>query len=98
MAEQWREVARFLLGGDHERGGDEVGERVVDVVGGLLAFDRDYLAPYDSAIGQAMLLVIAATFAASFAAMERMGRVAVPDRFIGRRTAASVATSGEVGS
>jgi hypothetical protein len=70
---------------------------VVVFVAGLLAFDRDYLAPYDSAIGQAVLLVIAATFAASFAAMERMGRVAVPDRFIGRRTAASVAASGEVG-
>ena len=67
---------------------------VVVFVAGLLAFDRDYLAPYDSAMGQLVLLVIAAAFAGSFAAMERMGRVSVPDRFIGRRTAAS----GEVGS
>jgi hypothetical protein len=69
---------------------------VVVFVAGLLAFDREYLAPYDSALGQAVLLVIAGTFAASFAAMERMGRISVPDRFIGRRSSASTAAVEEL--
>jgi hypothetical protein len=65
---------------------------VVVFIAGLLAFDRAYLAPYDTALGQLVLLVIAGIFATSFVTMERMGRVAAPERFIGRRSAVAPAT------
>jgi tight adherence protein B len=58
---------------------------VLIFVAGLLAFDREYLAAYDSAAGQAVLALVLAMFGGSFVAMEAIGRVAVPDRFIGRR-------------
>ena len=66
---------------------------VVVFVAGLLAFDRPYLAPYDSASGQLALLAIAAMFAGSLVAMERMGRVRAPERFIGRRTSISASAA-----
>ncbi|MDQ1424010.1 MAG: hypothetical protein QOD72_1508 [Acidimicrobiaceae bacterium] len=52
---------------------------------GLLVLDRPYLAPYDDAGGQVALLVIGAMVAASFMAMDRMGRIALPERFVSRR-------------
>ncbi|MEO6125553.1 MAG: type II secretion system F family protein [Ilumatobacteraceae bacterium] len=60
---------------------------VVSMVAGLLAFNRAYLEPYDSAGGQLVLAVIIVMFGASFVAMERLGRIAMPDRFVGRRAA-----------
>ncbi len=68
---------------------------VVVFVAGLLVFDRPYLAPYDSAPGQLALLAIAAMFAGSLVAMERMGRVRAPERFIGRRTSIPPSASPE---
>jgi len=53
--------------------------------GGLLVLNRSYLTPYDDLKGQLMLLVIGAIFAGSFVAMDRMGRIELPDRFIARR-------------
>lgn len=58
---------------------------VVAMVLGLLAFNRAYLSPYDSAGGQVVLSVIIVTFIGSFVAMERLGRIAMPERFVGRR-------------
>jgi Flp pilus assembly protein TadB len=55
-------------------------------VAGLLAFDREYLEAYDSPAGQAVLALVLAMFGGSFVAMEAMGRVAVPERFVGRRS------------
>jgi tight adherence protein B len=52
---------------------------------GLILFSRDYLDPYDGVGGQLTLLAIGALFAGSFVAMERMGRIAMPERFISRR-------------
>lgn len=52
---------------------------------GLLLFNRTYLEPYDSADGQAVLAIVMTSFAAALAAMTRIGRVTVPERFIGRR-------------
>ena len=52
---------------------------------GLLVFDRSYLAPYDTATGQLALLVVGTVFAGSVAAMERMGRIQLPERFVRRR-------------
>jgi tight adherence protein B len=63
---------------------------VVGMVLGLLAFNRPYLAPYDSAGGQLMLGAIIAMFIGSFVAMERLGRIAMPARFVGRRSAEEV--------
>ncbi len=58
---------------------------VVLFVVGLLAFNRAYLQPYDSAGGQLVLVMVLATFAGSFVMMSRMGRIVLPERFVGRR-------------
>jgi Flp pilus assembly protein TadB len=60
---------------------------VVLFAGGLIAFSREYLKPYDTVTGQVVLIGIGAVFAASFVVMDRMGRVDVPERFIARRSA-----------
>jgi hypothetical protein len=54
------------------------------MVAAVLALDRTYFAPYDTAGGQVALAIVAAVFLASFWAMERMGRIDVPERFIAR--------------
>jgi hypothetical protein len=59
---------------------------VVLFVVGLLVFNRAYLQPYDSAGGQVVLALILASFAASFIMMSRMGRIAMPQRFVARRS------------
>jgi Flp pilus assembly protein TadB len=51
---------------------------------GLVLFDRAYLAPYGSFGGQAMLGLVVVIFAAAFVAMDRMGRIEPPERFVGR--------------
>lgn len=53
---------------------------------GLTVFDRTYLEPYDGAGGQIVLLLLGALVAVSFAAMDRMGRIVVPERFVSRRS------------
>ncbi len=58
---------------------------VAVMVVGLLVFNRQYLQPYDSAAGQVVLGMILAMFVASFVAMDRMGRIAMPQRFVARR-------------
>ncbi len=62
-----------------------IGGVLATVIGLLLGFRREYLAPYDTAGGQLVLLVISAMFLGSLAAMGRLGRIALPDRFIGAR-------------
>lgn len=59
------------------------------IVGTTLAFavavvllNRDYMSAYDSAAGQIVLLGIGALFAAGFAWLNRIARVAQPDRFL----------------
>jgi Flp pilus assembly protein TadB len=59
---------------------------VVAMMLGLLAFNRAYLQPYDDAGGQLVLAAVIVTFAASFVMMERLGRIAMPQRFVGRRS------------
>lgn len=58
---------------------------VVLFVLGLLAFNREYLQPYDTSTGQIVLAIVLAVFASSFALMQRMGQITMPPRFIGRR-------------
>jgi tight adherence protein B len=59
------------------------------IVGTTLAFavavvllNRNYMGAYDSATGQIVLLGIGALFAAGFAWLNRIARVAQPDRFL----------------
>lgn len=65
---------------------------VATFVVGLLLLDRSYLRPYDTAAGQLVLTLILATFGASFVLMSRMGRIAMPQRFVARRSPAKVAS------
>ena len=58
-----------------------MGITVVFVLG-LSLFNHDYVEPYSSAVGQAVLLVILAFFAAGFAWMRRLAAFDVPERFL----------------
>ncbi|MCP2243485.1 type II secretion system F family protein [Lentzea aerocolonigenes] len=49
---------------------------------GLVLLNRGYLAPYDSAFGQIMLLFVGALFAAAFAWLARIARMREPERFL----------------
>jgi hypothetical protein len=64
-----------------------IGASVLLFAAGLLVLSRSYLAPYDAVEGQFVLLVIGAFFIGSFVAMDRMGRIAMPERFVSRRSA-----------
>ena len=63
-----------------------IGSCVIAFAAGLLVFSRAYLEPYDDAMGQVVLLVIGSLFLLSLLGMERMARLAVPERFVRRRT------------
>lgn len=56
----------------------------VTFTAGLVVFSRDYLAPFDDAVGQGVLLVIGSIFAVAYWAMIRMADVASPERLLGR--------------
>lgn len=58
---------------------------VVVFTAGLLTFDDAYLAPYSTATGQLVLGAVIGLFGVAFLAMERMGRLDVPERFIAHR-------------
>lgn len=49
---------------------------------GLVLLNRGYLAPYDSAFGQIMLLFVGALFAAAFAWLARIAQLREPERFL----------------
>jgi hypothetical protein len=48
----------------------------------LVLLRRDYLEPFDSVAGQAMLVVIGTTFAVSGVVMQRMARPVEPPRLL----------------
>lgn len=58
-----------------------VGITVVFVLG-LALFNQDYVAPYSSTVGQAVLLVVLLFFAAGFMWMRRLSVFELPDRFL----------------
>ena len=58
---------------------------VISFVVGLLIFNRAYLRPYDTVTGQVVLGIVLAVFGCAFLMMQRMGRIALPQRFIARR-------------
>lgn len=49
---------------------------------GLAVLNRGYLAPYDSALGQFVLLVVGLLFASSFVWLAKMSRPATTERFL----------------
>lgn len=49
---------------------------------GMVVLNRGFLAPYDSALGQVVLGLVAAVFAASFWWLARLRRVEEPERFL----------------
>lgn len=54
------------------------------MVGAVMVVDRHYLDPYNSASGQVALAIVVCVFAAAVLAMERMGRIRLPERFLAR--------------
>ena len=56
----------------------------VAVVLGLAVFNRTYVEPYSSTVGQLVLLVIIGLFAAGFAWMRRLSAFSLPDRVLVR--------------
>jgi Flp pilus assembly protein TadB len=52
------------------------------MAGGLVLLNRGYLGPYDSALGQLVLLVVVGCFAGSFWWLARMASAEVPARFL----------------
>jgi hypothetical protein len=97
LAESARDEARMRtrvwVGRARSRSAVRIIVAVVAVfVVGLLLLDRSYLRPYDTADGQLVLALILATFGASFVLMSRMGRIAMPQRFVARRLPAKVAS------
>ena len=51
---------------------------------GLAVLNRSYLAPYDTALGQLVLLLIGAMFAGAFVWLSRMTRPSEPERFLAK--------------
>lgn len=63
---------------------------------GLVALNRGYLAPYDGVFGQLMLLVVGGFFGLAFVWLDKISRLAVPERFLTNLTVSDVARQ-EVG-
>jgi len=65
-------------------------------VAGLALFNRGYLAPYDTAMGQLVLVLVGAVFATAFVWLARMTRPVTVERFLARDDGftASESTSG----
>ena len=49
---------------------------------GLAVLNRGYLAPYDTAVGQLVLLLVGAVFTVSFLWLAKMTRPSVTERFL----------------
>lgn len=57
---------------------------VLGLGGGLVLLDRTYMQPYDSALGQVVLLAVAGLFAVAFAWMHKIASGKNPPRFLTR--------------
>ena len=87
LAEAAREQANMRLRVDAGRARTRTAVRVITATTlafalGLVALNRGYLAPYDSVVGQLVLLVVGACFAAALWWLAAMARVAAPERFL----------------
>ncbi|MEU5885023.1 type II secretion system F family protein [Spirillospora sp. NPDC047279] len=63
------------------------------LAGGLLLWSREYLAPYDSAVGQSVLIVIGVSFAGAFGWLRRISRIEEPRRVLGAWPTASLSSA-----
>ena len=61
---------------------------------GLAVLNRSYLAPYDTALGQLVLLLVGAMFAGAFVWLSRMTRPSAPERFLVNELTVPESTSG----
>jgi len=71
----------------------------VVLAGGLMLFDRAYLTPFGTALGQFALVIIGACFGAAFWWLARMAKVETAQRFLtgASQTAATEAAAGVAG-
>jgi Flp pilus assembly protein TadB len=65
--------------------------------GGLVIFNRAFLAPYNSGTGQLVLLVVGAIFVAGFVWLKRMSKIEKPARFLDSDEAATAPFSTATG-
>ncbi|OLZ45583.1 pilus assembly protein TadB [Amycolatopsis keratiniphila subsp. nogabecina] len=87
LASEAREQASMRMRVEAGRARTRTSVRVIVITtlsfaSGLVLLNRGYLAPYDSAFGQIMLLFVGALFAASFAWLARIARLREPERFL----------------
>lgn len=52
------------------------------MAGGLMLFNRDFLAPYGTVIGQVVLLLVGVVFGVTFLLIQRLGRIGEPPRVL----------------
>jgi Flp pilus assembly protein TadB len=87
LASEAREQASMRMRVEAGRARTKTSVRVIVITTlsfalGLVLLNRGYLAPYDSAFGQIMLLLVGALFAAAFAWLARIARLREPERFL----------------
>ncbi|MGW0734464.1 type II secretion system F family protein [Streptomyces sp. NPDC002851] len=102
LAESVREQVAMRQRIDAGRASVRTGVRVtvavtVGMVVGLVVFNRPYLDPFNTALGQAVLAVVGVLFASSFAYLTAIGKVDEPVRLIRTGTAAVTAGSSAPG-
>jgi tight adherence protein B len=61
----------------------------------LILFNQSYVSEYDSVLGQAVLVVVAALFGAGFAWMRRLARFDKPARLLASASPRNVADGGD---
>lgn len=96
LAESVREQVAMRQRIDAGRASVRTGVRVTVIVTlgmvmGLVVFNRPYLDPFNTPTGQAVLAVVGALFAVSFAYLTAIGRIEEPVRLIGPATARATA-------
>lgn len=87
LAGEAREQASMRMRVEAGRASTRTSVRVIVIttmsfVVGLVLLNRRYLAPYDSAFGQIMLVIVGALFAAAFVWLARIATLREPERFL----------------
>ncbi|MCE7011729.1 type II secretion system F family protein [Kibdelosporangium philippinense] len=87
LASEAREQASMRMRVEAGRARTRTSVRVIVITtlsfaAGLVLLNRGYLAPYDTAFGQIMLLLVGTLFAAAFAWLAKIARLREPQRFL----------------
>lgn len=87
LASEAREQASMRMRVEAGRARTKTSVRVIVITTlsfavGLVLLNRGYLAPYDTAFGQIMLLIVGVLFAAAFAWLARIARMREAERFL----------------